>query len=114
MLLCFQHPFFLGNFITIIELKTKLCLETKVISLVSVQNNSAIVQVRHCQVRQLPGLDYTDPRVEILVDVKDDRSKVKLTLDIGTEPGLSDVMAGYEMGGPQIVITEVSKVIDLF
>ena len=41
------------------------------------------------------------------MDVKDDRSKVKLTLDIGTELGLSDVMAGYEMGGPQIVITEV-------
>ena len=57
--------------------------------------------------RQLPGFDYTDPRVEVLVDVKDDRSKFKLTLDIGTELGLSDVMAGYEMGGPQIVITEV-------
>ncbi|KAK3788402.1 hypothetical protein RRG08_044436, partial [Elysia crispata] len=69
-------------------------------------NNAAIVEVRHCQVRQLPGFDYTDPRVEVLVDVKDDRSKVKLTLDIGTELGLSDVMAGYEMGGPQIVITE--------
>ncbi|GFR58918.1 protein jagged-2 [Elysia marginata] len=70
------------------------------------ENNAAIVEVRHCQVRQVPGLDYTDPRIEVLVDVKDDRSKVKLTLDIGTEPGLSNVMASYEMGGPQIIITE--------
>lgn len=60
-----------------------------------------------CEVRQLPGLDYTEPRFEISVRAADDRCQVKLFLDIGTVPGGSDVMKEKELGGQSTIIKEV-------
>jgi hypothetical protein len=61
-----------------------------------------------CEVRQLPGLDYTEPRFEISVRAADDRCQVKLFLDVGTVPGGSDVMKEKELGGQSTIIKEVS------
>jgi hypothetical protein len=53
-------------------------------------------------------LDYTEPAFEISVRAEDDRSTVKLFLDIGTVQGGSDVLKEQELGGPTTVLATVS------
>ncbi|VDI54125.1 Hypothetical predicted protein [Mytilus galloprovincialis] len=59
-----------------------------------------------CYVKQTPNLDYTEPEFEISIRAEDDRSLVKLYLNVGTVPGGSDVLQEYELGGPSTVIKE--------
>ncbi|XP_064646203.1 uncharacterized protein LOC135499389 [Lineus longissimus] len=54
---------------------------------------------RACEVTQLAGRDFTDPGFEISVRANDDRSQVKMILDIGSAPGGSDLVTGLELGG---------------
>ena len=50
-----------------------------------------------------------EPAFEIAVDAADDRSQVKLRLNIGTVPGGSDVLNGQELGGPATILETVSS-----
>ncbi|VDI73733.1 Hypothetical predicted protein, partial [Mytilus galloprovincialis] len=60
-----------------------------------------------CLVRQIPNLDYKEPRFEISIHAGDDRSGVNLYLDVGTVPGGSDVLNKKELGGPSTILSEV-------
>ncbi|KAK3609657.1 hypothetical protein CHS0354_035942 [Potamilus streckersoni] len=60
-----------------------------------------------CQVRQLPNRDYTEPAFSIAVEAADDRSEVKLFLDVGTMPGGQDVLNQKQLGGPKTELTEL-------
>jgi hypothetical protein len=61
-----------------------------------------------CFVRQTANLDYTEPEFEISIRAEDDRSLVRLLLNIGTVPGGSDVLHEFELGGPSTIVREVS------
>jgi hypothetical protein len=61
-----------------------------------------------CYVRQTANLDYTEPEFEISIRAEDDRSLVRLLLNIGTVPGGSDVLHEFELGGPSTIVREVS------
>ncbi|XP_076076023.1 uncharacterized protein LOC143046845 [Mytilus galloprovincialis] len=62
-----------------------------------------------CYVRQTPYLDYTDPEYEISIRAEDDKSLVRLYLNIGTVPGGFNVLYEYELGGPSTIIREPLK-----
>ncbi|KAK3101942.1 hypothetical protein FSP39_007535 [Pinctada imbricata] len=59
-----------------------------------------------CEVKQLINKDYTEPEFKISIRAADDRSQVKLTLNIGTSPGASNVLQGKELGGPSTILKE--------
>jgi len=61
-----------------------------------------------CYVRQTANLDYTEPEFEISIRAEDDRSLVRLLLNIGTVPGGSNVLHEFELGGPSTIVREVS------
>lgn len=67
------------------------------------------ISTNHCLVRQLPGLDYTEPSIEIAVAAGDDRSKVILRAYAGRAPGLEDLLV-IELGGPSTIIREVKTI----
>ena len=62
---------------------------------------------QHCEVFQIPGLDYTEPAFQIAVAASDSLSQVRFFLDVGTTPGGSDVLHEEKLGG---ALTKVSKV----
>lgn len=69
-----------------------------------------------CLVRQIPNLDYKEPRFEVSIHAGDDRSEVNLYLDVGTVPGGSDVVNKKELGGlggPSTILSEVGLIIFL-
>ncbi|CAH1242180.1 Hypp6488 [Branchiostoma lanceolatum] len=61
-------------------------------------------QTRECMVKQLKGLDYTEPAIQIEITANDDRSKVPLTYSVGTVPNSDDVVSKEELGGPTTVL----------
>jgi hypothetical protein len=61
-----------------------------------------------CEIHQVRNLDYTEPAFEISVRAEDDKSIVKLFLDIGTVQGGSDVLQKQELGGQTTVLAKVS------
>ncbi|KAK3101936.1 hypothetical protein FSP39_007496 [Pinctada imbricata] len=62
--------------------------------------------VAPCEVEQLDEKDYTEPEFKISIRSEDDRSEVKLTLNVGTVPGASDVLQGKELGGPSTILKD--------
>lgn len=67
-----------------------------------------VTALRHCEVEQLPGYDYTEPVFQIATAASDSLSQVSFFLDVGTAPGGTDVINQEKLGGAQ---TKVSKVI---
>lgn len=66
-----------------------------------------------CLVRQIPNLDYKEPRFEVSIHAGDDRSGVNLYLDVGTVPGGSYVVNKKELGGPSTILSEVGLIFSL-
>ena len=64
----------------------------------------------HCDVSQVPDLDYTDPAFQIAVSVSDSLSMVRLYLDIGTFPGGSDVLSQERLEGAMTKLSKVSEI----
>ncbi|CAG2214886.1 unnamed protein product [Mytilus edulis] len=60
----------------------------------------------NCLVRQIPNQDYTEPQFEISIHAGDDRSGVRLYLDVGTVPGGRDVLNKRELAGPATILSE--------
>ncbi|XP_041378093.1 uncharacterized protein LOC121390363 [Gigantopelta aegis] len=60
-----------------------------------------------CIADQLPDRDYTEAVVEVAVRAEDDVSQVELTVNVGTEPGLDDVVSGVKLGGPSSIMKHV-------
>ena len=60
-----------------------------------------------CEVEQIPYQDYTEPGFEISVAAGDDKSDLKLFLDVGTYPAGNDVLAQEELGGDSTVMMKV-------
>ncbi|CAG2239680.1 unnamed protein product [Mytilus edulis] len=60
----------------------------------------------NCLVRQIPNQDYTEPQFEISIHAGDDRSGVRLYLDVGTVPGGRDVLSTRELAGPATILSE--------
>ncbi|VDI76849.1 Hypothetical predicted protein, partial [Mytilus galloprovincialis] len=63
----------------------------------------------NCLVRQILDQDYTEPQFEISIHAGDDRSGVRLYLDVGTVPGGRDVLNTRELAGPATILSEVLK-----
>eukprot|EP00058_Branchiostoma_floridae_P003027 XP_002588515.1 hypothetical protein BRAFLDRAFT_79470 [Branchiostoma floridae] len=63
----------------------------------------------HCDVQQLPGRDVVEPAFQLAVAAEDDVSQVKLTYDVGTYRGGSDVVKGEDLGGPSNIIVRSMK-----
>ncbi|CAH1277633.1 Hypp9726 [Branchiostoma lanceolatum] len=63
----------------------------------------------HCDVEQLPGRDVVEPAFQLAVAAEDDVSQVKLTYDVGTYRGGSDVVKGEDLGGPSNIIVRSMK-----
>eukprot|EP00058_Branchiostoma_floridae_P000530 XP_002586018.1 hypothetical protein BRAFLDRAFT_110184 [Branchiostoma floridae] len=63
----------------------------------------------HCDVQQLPGRDVMEPAFQLAVAAEDDVSQVKLTYDVGTYRGGSDVVKGEDLGGPSNIIVRSMK-----
>ncbi|XP_019616821.1 PREDICTED: uncharacterized protein LOC109464310 [Branchiostoma belcheri] len=61
-------------------------------------------QTRECVVKQLTGLDYTEPAFQIEITAGDDRSKVPLTYSVGTVPNSDDIVSKEELGGPTTIL----------
>ncbi|XP_078664148.1 uncharacterized protein LOC144907219 [Branchiostoma floridae x Branchiostoma belcheri] len=61
-------------------------------------------QTRECVVKQLAGLDYTEPAFQIEITAGDDRSKVPLTYSVGTVPNSDDIVSKEELGGPTTIL----------
>ncbi|KAL3873866.1 hypothetical protein ACJMK2_036950, partial [Sinanodonta woodiana] len=62
-----------------------------------------------CDVQQLPNKDYTNPTFQISVAAADDKSSVKLFLDVGTVPGGHDSLHDFELGGQSTVLEMMLK-----
>ncbi|XP_063408918.1 uncharacterized protein LOC134692399 [Mytilus trossulus] len=60
----------------------------------------------NCLVRQIPNQDYTEPQFEISIHAGDDRSGVRLYLNVGTVPGGRDVLNARELAGPATILSE--------
>ena len=54
------------------------------------------------------GRDHTEPEFTVFLEAEDDRSNVILTLDVGTVPGGTNVLAGKELGGFSTTLNDVS------
>ena len=65
-----------------------------------------------CFVKQVAGLDYTEPSIEIAVSASDDKSQPTLMLYAGTSPGLKNLLE-TEMGGSSTTITQVRELTHL-
>ncbi|XP_076086943.1 uncharacterized protein LOC143057517 [Mytilus galloprovincialis] len=63
-----------------------------------------------CLVRQIPNQDFTEPQFEVSIHAGDDRSGIRLYLDVGTVPDGRDVLDKRELGGPATILSEVLKV----
>ncbi|XP_033121447.1 uncharacterized protein LOC117120538 [Anneissia japonica] len=55
-----------------------------------------------CIVKQVAGLDYTEPAFELMFVAYDSSSELVYTLDVGTVPGGSDIFSNMELGGAVI------------
>ena len=62
-----------------------------------------------CDVEQIANQDYTEPGFQISVAASDDKSDLKLFLDIGTFPAGNDVIEREELGGEATVMMTVHR-----
>ncbi|XP_035668224.1 uncharacterized protein LOC118410558 isoform X2 [Branchiostoma floridae] len=63
----------------------------------------------HCEVEQVAGRDVVEPAFQLEVAAEDDVSQVKLTYDVGTYRGGSDVVMNEDLGGPSNIIVREMK-----
>ncbi|XP_035696857.1 uncharacterized protein LOC118430254 [Branchiostoma floridae] len=63
----------------------------------------------HCDVEQVAGRDFVEPAFQLEVAAEDDVSQVKLTYDVGTYKGGSDVVSNEGLGGPSNVVFKKMK-----
>ncbi len=63
--------------------------------------------IASCDLHQIKHRDYTEPAFEISVAAADDRSNVKIFLDVGTFSGGNNVVSNRQLGGPSTVMTTV-------
>ena len=67
-----------------------------------------------CGVLQEIGRDHTEPEFTVFLEAEDDRSNVILTLDVGTVPGGTNVLAGKELGGFSTTLNDVSGFLNCY
>ncbi|XP_078616233.1 uncharacterized protein LOC144884654 [Branchiostoma floridae x Branchiostoma japonicum] len=63
----------------------------------------------HCEVQQIAGRDFVEPAFQLEVAAEDDVSQVKLTYNVGTYRGGSDVVSNEGLGGPSNVVFKKMK-----
>ncbi|XP_066289112.1 uncharacterized protein [Branchiostoma lanceolatum] len=76
-------------------------------TVVNVGKRAAITT--HCEVQQVAGRDVVEPAFQLEVAAEDGESQVKLTYNVGTYRGGSDVVDNEALGGPSNVIFKKMK-----
>ncbi|CAH1239174.1 HEG1 [Branchiostoma lanceolatum] len=75
----------------------------------SIKVGKRVAITTHCEVGQLAGRDVVEPAFQLEVAAEDDESQVKLTYNIGTYRGGSDVVNNEGLGGPSNVVFKKMK-----